>query len=344
MTLCGVIRHCSSKKTKAFSTMKQFFTILSFVLILSTLSTAFTAKNDYSTYHAEVYQAEELIVQESFAEALDIYRKLFETYDFIFVRDYKIATQIAWQLGFKGEAYEYLSLGIAGGWELKSIEGNEFLKELRHQQEWAVIKSQYDSLQNVFNQNINQEIRAEVRKMSLSDQRKGLGAVFRIGSKSKDRFGENKFAPQNEKYLLRLMDIIENDGFPGEKLVGYEPWGQGIVSRHNSISQAYCKSDTLYPYLKPILLSSITKGDLSPASFAWIDDWFITVESGWSTGSYGYVKPLKKNEISKSNELREQIGLRKVETRNQLIDLQNKTQMDFYLPIRPEKNGKIVAN
>ena len=324
--------------------MKHYFVILSFVLILSTLSTALTVKNDYSAYHAEVYQAEELIVQESFVEALDIYRELFETYDFIFVRDYKIATQIAWQLGFKGEAYEYLRSGITGGWEIKSIEGNEFLKELRHQQEWTVIKSQYDSLQNVFNQNINQEIRAEVRKMSLSDQRKGLGAVLRIGSKSKDRFGENKFAPQNEKYLLRLMEIIENDGFPGEKLVGYEPWGQGIVSRHNSISQAYCKSDTLYPYLKPILLSSITKGDLSPASFAWIDDWFITVESGWSTGSYGYVKPLKKNEISNSNELREQIGLRKVETRNQLIDLQNKIQMDFYLPIRPEKNGKIVAN
>ena len=323
--------------------MKPYFVILSFVLILSTLSTAFSVRNDYSTYHAEVYQTEELIVQQSFVEALNIYRRLFKTYDFIFVRDYKVATQIAWHLGFEGEAYEYLRLGITGGWEMKSIVSNEFLKELRHQQEWTVIKSQYDSLRNVFNQNINQEMRAEVRKMSLRDQRKALGAVFRIGSKSQDRFGENNFAPLNEKHMLRIMEFIENDGFPGEKLVGYEPWGQGILSRHNSISQAYCKSDTLYPSLKPILLSSINQGNLSPASFAWIDDWFITVESGWSTGSYGYVKQLKKNEISKSNEIREQIGLRKVETRNQLIDMQNKTQMDFYLPIRPTKNGKIVA-
>ena len=324
--------------------MKSYLVILSFALILSTLSITFSDKKDYSKYHTEVYQAEELIVQQSFAEALNIYRGLFETYNFIFVRDYKVATQIAWHLGFEDEAYEYLRLGIAGGWEINSIKGNKFLKELLQQQEWALIKSQYDSLRNVFNLNINQEIRAEVRDMSLRDQRKALGSAFRIGSKSQDRFGENKFAPLNEKHLLRVIEIIENEGFPGEKLVGYEPWGQGIVSRHNSISQAYCKSDTLYPYLKPILLSSITKGDLSPASFAWIDDWFITVESGWSTGSYGYVKPLKKNEISKSNELRAQIGLRKVETRNQLIDLQNKTQMDFYLPIRPEKNGKIVAN
>ncbi len=324
--------------------MKPYFLILSFLLILSTQSKAFSVRNDYSTYHAEVYQAEELIVQQSFVEALNIYRGLFETYDFIFVRDYKVATQIAWHLGFEGEAYEYLRLGIVGGWEIKSIKRNKFLKDLRHQQEWSVIKSQYDSLLNVFNQNINQEMRAEVRKMSLRDQRKALGAVFRIGSKSQGRFGENKFAPLNEKHLLRIMEIIENDGFPGEKLVGYEPWGQGIVSRHNSISQAYCKSDTLYSILKPILLSSINKGNLSPASFAWIEDWFITVESGWSTGSYGYVKPLQKNEISKSNEIRAQIGLRKVETRNQLIDIQNKSQMDFYLPIRPKKDGKILAN
>lgn len=312
--------------------------------MLSTQSKTFSISNDYSSYHAEVYQAEELIVQQSFAEALNIYRSLFETYDFIFVRDYKVATQIAWYLSFESEAFDYLRLAIAGGWEMKSIKRNKFLKDLRHQQEWSVIKSQYDSLRNVFNQNIRQEMRAEVREMSLRDQRKALGAVFRLGSKSQDRFGKNKFAPLNEKHLLRVMEIIENDGFPGEKLVGYEPWGQGIVSRHNSISQAYCKSDTLYPLLRPILLSSINKGNLSPASFAWIDDWFITVEGGWSKGSYGYVKPLKKNEISKSNEIRAQIGLRKVETRNQLIDIQNKNQMDFYLPIRPSRNGKILAN
>jgi len=324
--------------------MKTYFVTLSFVLILSTISTASSVRNNYSTYHAEVYQAEELIVQQSFVEALNIYRRLFKTYDFIFVRDYKVATQIAWQLGFESEAYKYLKLGIEGGWEMKSIKRNKFLKELRYQKEWTVIKRQYDSLRNVFNQNINQVMRAEVRKMSLRDQRKALAALFRIGPKSKDRFGENNFAPLNEKHLLRIMEIIKNDGFPGEKLIGYEPWGQGIISRHNSISQAYCKSDTLYPFLKPILISSINKGNLSPASFAWIDDWFITVESGWSKGSYGYVKQLKQNEISKSNEIREQIGLRKVETRNQLIDMQNKTQMDFYLPIRPMKNGKILAN
>lgn len=324
--------------------MKPYLLVLGFLTFLSAQSNEFPVKDDYSDYHAEVYKAEELIAQELFDEALEIYRKLFETYDFIFVRDYKIATQIAWHQGLEKEAYDYLRLGIAAGWELKSIERNKFLKGLRQKQEWSGIKSEFDSIREIYNQNINQEVRAEVRQMSLKDQRKGLGAAFRLGPESKDRFSENKFAPLNEKHVLRLLEIIEKNGFPGEKLVGYEPWGQGILSRHNSISQAYCKSDTLYQFVKPILLSSIKKGNLSPASFAWIDDWFITVESGWSKASYGYVKGLKENEITNCNEMRKQIGLRKVETRNQLIDIQNKTQIDFYLPPRPKKDGKILVN
>jgi len=324
--------------------MKQHSVILSFVIILSAHSKVFSIQNDYSTYHAKIYQAEELLVQQSYAEALNIYRRLFDTFDFIFVRDYKVATQIAWHLGFEDEAFEYLRSGIVGGWGMRSIKRNKFLGDLRYHEEWSIIKSQYDSLREVYNENINQEMRFEVRKMSLRDQRKGFGEIFRIGSKSRDRFGENNFAPLNEKHVYRLLEIIENEGFPGERLVGFEPWGQGILSRHNSISQAYCKADTLYQYIRPILLSSIEKGNLSPASFAWIDEWFITVESGWSKTSYGYLNPLKRIDLSMSNELRKQIGLRKIETRNKLIDLQNKTQMSFYLPAQPKKNGKISTN
>lgn len=324
--------------------MKPLFYILGLVLFLSFASNDISLNEDYTNYHAEVYQAEELLAQESFSEALHIYRRLVDNYDFVFVRDYKIATQIAWYLGFKDEAFAYLRLGIVGGWEMNSIKSNKFLKELRKSEEWSVIKGEYDSLRNVFNQNINQELRTEVRAMSLKDQRKGLESVLRIGSKSQDKFGETKFAPLNEKHLRRLMVIIDSIGFPGERLVSFEPWGQGIVSRHNSISKAYCEADTLYPFLKPILLSCIKKGNLSPASFAWIDEWYITVKSGWLKGSYGYVKALKKEDVANSNTLRTQIGLRKIETRNKLIDLQNKNQMDFYLPVQPKKDGKILTN
>tara|TARA_R110000744_G_scaffold152199_9_gene266076 strand:+ start:2298 stop:2483 length:186 start_codon:yes stop_codon:yes gene_type:complete len=39
--------------------------------------------------------AEELISQEKYEDALTQYEKLFNEYDFIFLRDYKIASQIS---------------------------------------------------------------------------------------------------------------------------------------------------------------------------------------------------------------------------------------------------------
>ena len=39
-----------------------------------------------------------------------------------------------------------------------------------------------------------------------------------------------------------------------------------------------------------------------------------------------------------------EIGLRKVEPRNQLIDLQDKTQMDFYLPVHPKRTRIIMVH
>ncbi len=312
-------------------------------MTLTLTSNATSIKGDYSIYHAEISRAEELIVRQSFAEALEIYRGLFDRYEFVFVRDYKVATQIAWQLGFEEEAYEYLRLGIAGGWKMRSIKRNKFLRDLRGHRNWSELKRRYDSLRTIYKQNLNQELTAEVRKLSVRDRRRAFGSIFRLSSKSRDRFGEKRFAPLNERHVLKLLEIIETEGFPGEKLVGFEPWAQGILSRHNSISKAYSESDTMYAFIRPLLLSSIKEGNLSPASFAWIDEWFITVESGWSVGSYGFLNQLKETEVPKSNEMRQRIGMRKIEIRNRLIDLQNETQMDFYLPPWSRNNKKILA-
>lgn len=318
--------------------------VLAFLIlaVLVPRSTQANEKDDYLIYHARIAQMEELIAAKSFDRALGIYEQIFDTYSFIFLRDYQVATQIAWHLGNEAKAYEFLKLGITGGWKMKSIKKNKFLKDLRRQKEWHRIKDDYDSLYAIHSGRIDLKLRSEVRKMSLKDQKKALGAIFRFSSNAQDKFGERKFAPQNELYVHRLIEIISDRGYPGEKLVGFDPWAQGILSRHNSISQAYCKKDTLYQFLKPMLFSAISRGEMSPHNFAVIDDWFIAVESGWRTGSYGYLAELKEKDLIRSNRLRNEIGLRKVGIRNRLIDIQEQTGMDFYLPVWPKKNGKIA--
>lgn len=310
-------------------------------IITSPLMIKANYDQDYLVYHKRITHAEELIGAKSFDLALEVYQQLFETFEFIFLRDYQVATQLAWHLGENEKAFRFLKLGTASGWQIKSIKKNKFLKGLRATKEWRLIQDQDDSLKGFYTNRIDSELRSEVRKMMMKDQSKALGALFKFSAKGQDRYAERKFAPNNEKQVYRLIEIIRDYGYPGEKLIGNDTWMQTILSHHNSISQAYCQKDTMYQYLNPQLLAAIKKGQMSPSEFAVIDDWFITVKNGWEIGSYGYLAGLKEETMAKASQLRSKIGLRKVANRNRLIDIQEQTGMNFYLPVWPKKNGKI---
>ncbi|MDH3710943.1 MAG: hypothetical protein OER04_13700 [Cyclobacteriaceae bacterium] len=297
--------------------------------------------DDYLHYHRETIRAEKMIINGSYQQALETYQALIEQFPFVFLRDQKIATQLAWKLGKEHAAFDILQQAITNGWKKKSIKRNSFLKPMRQHPRWELLMVHYDSMTSIYENRLDHQLRAEVRSMSLRDQRKAMGALLKFGSKAQDKYGEEKFARHNEKHLLRLIEIIQQQGYPGEKLIGYDPWAQGIFSRHNSISQAYCKKDTLYAYTKPLLKQALIKGEMNPADHAYIQDWFISVKSGWSTSFYGSIGQLKKEELTEANSRRQEIGLRPVHLRNQLIDLQENLGMNFYLPMFPGKNVKI---
>ena len=296
---------------------------------------------DYLAYHDQVTQAENLIILGKYNQAYDLYTSVIDSYPFVFLRDYQVATQLAWKVGNQEQAFQFLRKGIMGGWKMGSIKKNNYLSDLRSTRAWKLIKKEYDSLRAIYWQKIDTELRAQIRSMSLRDQRKGFGEILRIGSKSQDRYGEEKFAPMNEKHVKQLIQIINAKGYPGEQLVGYEYWANGILWRHNSISPEYCRRDTLYPYIKPMLISAIRRGEMAPHALAVIEDWYFSVESSWQTAAYGYLIAPKSNDLPRVNQLRKGIGLRTIATRNGLIEIQEQTQMDFYLPPWPKKNEPI---
>ena len=298
-------------------------------------------EDDYLLYHTSVRKAEELIAEESFDLALQRYQQLFKTYSFVFLRDYKVATQLALHLNKRELAYNWLQLGIANGWTMNSIRSNKFLKELRTGDRWASIKNKYDSLHTIYLTRIDLGLRSEINKMFKRDQSKALGALFKLSSKGQDKYAERKFAPANEIQVKRLDQLLDGSGYPGERLIGNDYWAQTIISHHNSISQEYCKHRTMYHDMRPKLFAAVQAGEMAPHELAIMDDWFTTVESGWQTPSYGYLADLNEENLLKANHLRVKIGLRKIETRNGLIDVQQKTGINFYLPAWPKKNGKI---
>ncbi|UBM59988.1 hypothetical protein LAG90_04905 [Marinilongibacter aquaticus] len=290
------------------------------------------APQDYGEYHQQIQQAEIAIAKAKFQEALQIYTELFHAFDFIFLRDYKIAAQLALHLNEKEKAFEFIQKGIAAGWDLKNLKQNTFLAKLRHEPEWESIENNYAERRQDYLESLDQFTREQVHEMFKLDQKRAFGAFIRVFDKAQEKYAIRKFAPHSEKQMEKLVQILEERGYPGERLIGNNFWMSTVLSHHNSITTNYAKKDSLYPFIRPKLIEAIDKGQISPYEFALIDDWYITVSANRTQTGYGYLIPPSPANLTETNALREQIGLRSVALRNTLVDVQEETGMDFYLP------------
>lgn len=321
--------------------MAKFIILFNLISILSVTNTKANEKTDYAIYHQEVIEAETLIASEKFSDALQVYERLFDNYDFIFLRKYQIATQLALYLNETEKAKSFLRKGILSGWQMKSIKRNECLAKLRETKDWKSIKKQYRNLHKEYESNLNEKLRKRVKKMFLKDQWKALGALFTFSSKAQDRYAEKRFAPHSEKQIAVFSDILHNYGYPGEKIIGNDYWMSTILGHHNSISQDYNEKDKLYPNIKPKLKDAIENGQISPFEFALIDEWYRLVKTDRKGITYGILEPPTEADLYKTNELRKTVYLRPIEIRNKLVDVQEKTGMDFYLKGSPWIEEKI---
>lgn len=305
---------------------------LSLLLLVLTHPISAQLEQDYTVYHKNVNQAEALIAKEAYQEAFTIYEDLFQEYDFIFLREYQVASQLALKLKEEAKALKLIERGILGGWKLKSIRKNTHLATLWTKPEWKAFKKTYTTLNAQYEDQLNTELKAQVKKMFAKDQKKALLVLFRISSKAQDRYAEKKFAPHSIQQMAELKAIMEKHIYPGDRLIGPNYWISTILSHHNSISQSFNQQDQIYPTMKPLLQKAIKAGYLAPAEWALIDEWYRIVKQETDQAHYGFIKEPKVEELDYMNQLRASINLRSVELRNQLIDLEQKTGMDFYLP------------
>lgn len=86
--------------------------------------------SDYRNYHICIIQAELLIIEEKFEKALVLMDSVFNEYAYVFLRDYKVAAQIALYVGDKKKSFEYLRVGITNGWTLSEINENSTVHSL----------------------------------------------------------------------------------------------------------------------------------------------------------------------------------------------------------------------
>lgn len=308
--------------------------VLIFLLALPLYSFAqLHSQLDYEAYHRQIIKAEEWIADEKYAEAITTFEAFFGDYNFIFLRDYKVAAQLAFFINQEQKAFEFLKQGLANGLTLKEIKKNKWLKLAQHKSAWKTLKSQYPTLHEQYLKRLDQNLRAEVKDMFKDDQKLALANLFIFGANAKERFLQKKIIPQSEKQVIRLQEILQEKGYPGEKLIGADAWHWmwTILCHHNSISSEYAQKDTLYSSLKPQLLTAIQRGELHPYDYAIIEDWYVAVKSNRKEAAYGYLNPLTLSELPQADALNEKHGMRSIALRNRLVDIQVKTGLNFYL-------------
>lgn len=288
--------------------------------------------NDYTQYHSEIIAAETLISLEKYEEALMRYEKLFNQYDFIFLRDYKVAAQLSFLIGEKEKGLIYIKKGISNGWELGHLKEHTFLAKHLLASDWELIEEHYEHLHDQFLNSIDTTIRSSVHAMIEKDQKLAYKAYVIEDEKEQEKFISENFPEHSEKQLSDLIDIIESKGYPGEFLIGNDFWVSTILSHHNSQGVAYVREDTLFDFIKPKLMQFLKEGYISPYEIALPEDWKKAVTSEWKESSYGYLIPPNTSNISQINKARSAIGLPSVQLRNKLIAIETKTGMRLYLP------------
>jgi len=306
--------------------------ILLYILWTLTACEDNVKKTDYTAYHLEIILAEELISQEKYKDALTKYESLFNNYDFIFLRDYKVASQISFLIGENEKGLDFIKKGISSGWELTTLKEHAFLSKHLLDSDWDDIEDNYEDMHNQFLNRIDSTLRNRVHAMIEKDQKLAYQAYIIEDEQEQEQFISEHFPKHSEAQLDTLIKIIETDGYPGEFLIGNDYWISTILSHHNSQGLAYVRKDTLYDFIKPKLMGFLKEGYISPYEIALPEDWKKTVLSEWNESPYGYLNSPNTSNISKINKARKAIGLRSVELRNKLIDIEAKTEMKLYLP------------
>ena len=181
-------------------------------------------------------------------------------------------------------------------------------------------------------QAIDSSLREEIEGMIAEDQRLAKVVAFMEDESEQEAFLLDSFAPHSERQVRKLIEILKRHPYPGEKTIGNDFWVSTIVSHHNSISVEQVKNDTLFDFFKPRLEEAIRKGEMSPYELALMEDWRIAVLTEGTYSGYGYLKGPIKDSLDLINAKRKAVGLRPVELRNRLVDITQKTGMNFRLP------------
>lgn len=263
----------------------------SLLIICITLASFGAEDEDYRDYHKRINEAEFLFFSEEQADsALHHYDRVFEDFDFIFVKDIVNAAQIARYTNVEYEKYLQLAF--------------KFGLKLEHLQSYPLFSDDYQSF--LSNTQIQKAFKVNREIYLQSIDYEYLNWMYFMGLKDqKDKYQKDYDKRIIYKSLMHIRDSIRTRGFPGDRLIGIadstvlKDAGRkehDVNRRAEELNLRWVKSDDeilsqkwifnilihnycSYYLLEELLLEEMAKGNIHPRDIGLIYDNTLRVKS-----------------------------------------------------------------
>ncbi|MCH2229265.1 MAG: hypothetical protein MK105_02880 [Crocinitomicaceae bacterium] len=252
------------------------------LLLITLFYSSISFSQDYYEYYEGINQAKISLIEDKLEQSLNHYHRTFEQFDFVFARDCFNALEVASKVGNQNQADYFLRRCLKQGIELSFLERYSLLTALKATPFWTKILSDKDSLRQIYLQNVNWELRKEVIEMFTEDQEiRDLADKNRFNIFKKKKLSQ-QFIEIDRKLVQRLIQITEEYGFPGEKLIGIDHHTMHPKIETKNLTAGMPIVILIHNYSQPnqsfnsIFIDEIVKGNLFNAHFATIADFQYT--------------------------------------------------------------------
>lgn len=147
----------------------NLFPFLFYAMVMTLAGMQEGKGQNYRKYNEQTVEAEKLLSEEKFLEASTAYDQLIQNYEFVFLREYKIATQLSLYLDKKDKSLDLLKRGINAGWALKNLKKNNYLKTHLKKSDWKTITQYYPDHHSTYLASLDYTLREKVRRMFKED-------------------------------------------------------------------------------------------------------------------------------------------------------------------------------
>lgn len=189
------------------------------IIFLFTLQ--YSSAQNYLNYYAQVNRAKLLAADANYQESALLYKKTFEAYDFVFARDCINAFEISSLTSLDSLTFYFIKSALKSGVTVSYFLKNPTLASFRSTQYWNEVAKDSATFRNEYESSIDIELRDEINQMFREDQEIREKYYHWSNLLFRPMIG-NKWRKLNQAQVIRIVEITQKQGFPGERLIGID--------------------------------------------------------------------------------------------------------------------------